>query len=108
MTQTNRRTRSTNPPSKNSPRKLEATRAKRTYTAKTADRHELYQLSVQAPETEVEFMTRTFRKLYGRKPLEMREDFCGTALFSGLRPYSLRKVRVMNSTSVSGAWTLSW
>ena len=65
MTQTNRLTRST----------------KRTYTAKTADRHELYQLSVQAPETEVEFMTRTFRQLYGRKPIEMREDFCGTALF---------------------------
>ena len=82
MTQTNRRTRSTNPPSKKSRRKLQGTRAKRTYTAKTADRHELYQLSVQAPETEVEFMTRTFRKLYGRKPLAMREDFCGTALFS--------------------------
>ena len=27
-------------------------------------------------------MTRTFRALYGRKPIEMREDFCGTALFS--------------------------
>jgi hypothetical protein len=26
----------------------------------------------------------------------------------GLRPYSLRKVRVMNWTSPSGAWTLSW
>ncbi len=82
MTQTNHRTRSTIPRSKKSPPKLPATRAKRIYTAKTADCHELYQLSVQAPESEVEFMTRTFRKLYGRKPIEMREDFCGTALFS--------------------------
>ena len=81
MTQTNQRTRSINPRSKKSRPKLQATRAKRTYTAKTADCHELYQLSVQAPESEVEFMTRTFRKLYGRKPTEMREDFCGTALF---------------------------
>ena len=81
MTQTKHRTRSTNPRSKKSPPKLQATRAKRIYTAKTADCHELYQLSVQAPEGEVEFMTRTFRKMYGRKPIEMREDFCGTALF---------------------------
>jgi Spermidine synthase len=81
LTQTNHRKRRSNPRSKKSPPKLQATRAKRIYTAKTADCHELYQLSVQAPESEVEFMTRTFRKLYGRKPIEMREDFCGTALF---------------------------
>jgi SAM-dependent methyltransferase len=81
LSQTNHRTRSTNPRSKKSPPKLQATRAKRIYTAKIADCHELYQLSVQAPESEVEFMTRTFRKLYGRKPSEMREDFCGAALF---------------------------
>lgn len=53
---------------------------KRKYTAKTADRHELYQLSVQAPDNEVDFIRRTFRGLVGRKPLHMREDFCGTAL----------------------------
>lgn len=82
MTQRNHRTRSTNPRSKKSSPKLRSARARRTYTAKTADRHELYQLSVQAPDSEVEFMTRTFRKLYGRRPIEMREDFCGTALFS--------------------------
>jgi SAM-dependent methyltransferase len=81
LSQKKHRTRSTNPRSKKSPPKLQATRAKRIYTAKTADFHELYQLSVQAPESEVEFMARTFRKLYGRKPIEMREDFCGTALF---------------------------
>lgn len=50
--------------------------------AATVDRHELYALSVQDPPSEIEFITQTFRKLRGRKPLSIREDFCGTAVFS--------------------------
>jgi hypothetical protein len=50
--------------------------------AATADRHELYELSVQDPPSEVEFITRSFKKLRGRKPMSIREDFCGTAVFS--------------------------
>ncbi len=50
------------------------------YTAKSADRHELYQLSVQAPEYEVKMLQRFYKRAYGKKPLSMREDFCGTAL----------------------------
>jgi len=50
--------------------------------AEQADRHVLYQLSVQAPEAEVEFMDKTFSELRGRKPLSMKEDFCGTAFLS--------------------------
>lgn len=50
------------------------------YTAKTADKHTLYQLSVQAPETEVDFLNSWFTKIRGRKPLSFREDFCGTAI----------------------------
>lgn len=63
-------------------KKKNARRAKATpkYTAKTADRHELYQLSVQAPEHEVEFLTKIYKKKFGKKPMSMREDFCGTAL----------------------------
>jgi hypothetical protein len=49
--------------------------------AARADRHELYELSVQDPPSEVEFITRSFRKLRRRKPLSLREDFCGTAVF---------------------------
>src|SRR5690625_6076722 len=52
------------------------------FTAKNSDRHDLYQRSVQAPEFEVEFFDRTFRKLRKRRALSMREDFCGTALVS--------------------------
>ncbi|UCE88471.1 MAG: class I SAM-dependent methyltransferase [Pseudomonadota bacterium] len=50
--------------------------------AALADRHALYQRSVQAPEFEVEFFDKTFRELRGRVPLSMREDFCGTAFLS--------------------------
>jgi SAM-dependent methyltransferase len=50
------------------------------FTARTADKHVLYQLSVQAPETEVDFLTTWFKNLRGRKPLSLREDFCGSAI----------------------------
>jgi len=50
--------------------------------AEQADRHVLYQYSVQAPDAEVEFMEKTFRELRGRNPLSMKEDFCGTAFLS--------------------------
>ncbi len=51
------------------------------YTAATADKHELYQLSVQDPEIEIAFVNRVYKKTYGRTPLSLREDFCGTAFF---------------------------
>jgi hypothetical protein len=50
-------------------------------TAKTADPHELYQLSVQSPEADVEFLTKTFKRLTGRAARHVREDFCGTGYF---------------------------
>jgi hypothetical protein len=60
-------------------RKQQAKQSK--YTAATADKHELYQLSVQDPEIEIAFLNRVYKKTYGRLPLSLREDFCGTALF---------------------------
>jgi len=50
-----------------------ATRADR------ADRHVLYEASVQDPESELEFVAETFEELTGRKLGNIREDFCGTA-----------------------------
>ncbi len=47
--------------------------------ADKADRYDLYQKSVQEPSCEVEFFDRIFRKQFGRPPLILREDFCGTA-----------------------------
>jgi len=50
--------------------------------AEQADRHILYQDAVQCTETEIEFFDTTYMKLKGKKPLVMKEDFCGTALLS--------------------------
>lgn len=47
--------------------------------SKTADRYELYQQSVQAPDVDVEFFTRIYRTEFKKKPKVLREDFCGTA-----------------------------
>jgi hypothetical protein len=47
--------------------------------AERADRHVLYEAAVQCVEAECEFITDTFRTLRGRRPLTLREDFCGTA-----------------------------
>jgi Methyltransferase domain len=55
-------------------------KARSALTAKTADKHLLYQRSVQDPAVEVRFMQRVFRAERGRQPLSLREDFCGTAL----------------------------
>ena len=54
--------------------------ASNTLPASFDDRHLLYQWSVQVPEFEVKFMDRVFRKLRGRRPHLLREDFCGTGL----------------------------
>ncbi|MGQ0626605.1 MAG: class I SAM-dependent methyltransferase [Phycisphaerales bacterium] len=48
-------------------------------TARTADRHALYEMAVQAPEVEIAFIDRVFRRRNGRLPTHLREDFCGTA-----------------------------
>jgi SAM-dependent methyltransferase len=47
--------------------------------AELADRHDLYERAVQSPELDVGFFDETFRRLRGRRPLVLREDFCGTA-----------------------------
>ncbi|HEY4128076.1 MAG TPA: class I SAM-dependent methyltransferase [Gammaproteobacteria bacterium] len=50
--------------------------------AERADRHVLYQNSVQDSDWEIWFMTDLYKKLRGRSPKRLREDFCGTGLFS--------------------------
>ena len=41
--------------------------------------HCLYESSVQEPGADIKFLDRIFRKVRGRRPLILREDFCGTA-----------------------------
>jgi len=47
--------------------------------ASKADRHVLYEDSVQCVEAEIDFVDETFKKLRNRKAKSLREDFCGTA-----------------------------
>lgn len=61
---------------------------KRVFTAKTADRHELYQLALQSPELGVHFLALAFEKVRRSKATHLREDFCGTALYAA---YWLRR-----------------
>ncbi|MDH5778520.1 MAG: class I SAM-dependent methyltransferase [Gammaproteobacteria bacterium] len=46
--------------------------------AEQADRHTLYQEAVQDPETEVENFTKFYTDIRGKKPMSMKEDYCGT------------------------------
>lgn len=46
--------------------------------AERADRHHLYQLSVQCVESEIDMVDRTYREIRGRPARRLREDFCGT------------------------------
>lgn len=48
-------------------------------TAKTADKHALYQEAVQCVEADIDFVERIFKKTRKRVPVSLKEDFCGTA-----------------------------
>ncbi|MDH5230415.1 MAG: class I SAM-dependent methyltransferase [Gammaproteobacteria bacterium] len=50
--------------------------------ADTADKHILYQKSVQSPEFELDFFRDRYNEIRGGFPQLMREDFCGSALLS--------------------------
>ena len=51
-------------------------------TARSADKHRLYELSVQGPEEDSRFFARHFKRCTGRPMRRFREDFCGTAILS--------------------------
>jgi len=52
---------------------------RRKTAASEADRHHLYQESVQDVETEIDFVEKTWQELRNRPAELLREDFCGTA-----------------------------
>jgi len=49
-------------------------------TARRADRHALYQMSVQEPGVDLDVVDMVYKRANGRLPVRLREDFCGTAL----------------------------
>jgi SAM-dependent methyltransferase len=52
------------------------------YTASTADKYELYQLSVQSAEEDIDFLIDTYRGERKKRPRHFREDFSGTCLLT--------------------------
>lgn len=60
-------------------RRSPKTGKKPAHTAATADRYALYQLAVQEPDADLDFLDRVYRKRFGRLPSTLREDFAGTA-----------------------------
>ena len=48
-------------------------------TSENADINDLYERSVQCPESEVDLVYQAWAELRGRKPHTIREDFCGTS-----------------------------
>lgn len=46
---------------------------------KIPDLHYFYEAAVQGVETDLDFASRVFRRKTGRRPVTVREDFCGTA-----------------------------
>jgi hypothetical protein len=58
-----------------------AGRGKRSMAAR-ADKHELYEQAVQDPQTEVAMVARSYRRIRKKDARSLREDFCGTAVFS--------------------------
>lgn len=92
-----RRTRSK--PKKRAPKKPQL-------TARTADRHVLYQRAVQSPEVDAAFYSRWFQKIAGRPLRILREDFCGTAVLSC---HHVRLHRDNRAVGVDLHWpTLAW
>lgn len=45
-------------------------------TAKTADKRRLYEIAVQSPDIEIDFIEKHFKRITGRRALRAREDFC--------------------------------
>lgn len=42
------------------------------------DKYDLYQRAVQSPDVDARFFYNLYRRLRGKKPVRLREDFCGT------------------------------
>jgi SAM-dependent methyltransferase len=55
---------------------------KKRLTARTADKYELYQWSVQSPQEDIKFVSNIYRQIRKKKARHFREDFCGTGLLS--------------------------
>jgi hypothetical protein len=61
------------------PKQKAAARKPSRLTARNADPNKLYEMAVQCPEAEIDFVDQRFFKLRGRRAVSFREDFCASA-----------------------------
>ena len=75
-------------------------------TANNADRHKLYEQSVQNPEADADFIDKTFKAMRGRQANSLREDFCGTAALCSewVRRSNLRTAVGLDLDTPTLAW----
>ncbi len=66
----------------NKKNKKKKKKKKRDRQAFLANKHDLYQKSVQEPEADTHFFDEVFEKEFGGEPKLLREDFCGTGYLS--------------------------
>ena len=66
-------------PKKNKDKKKNKKKDNGHLTAKSSDRHALYEKSVQEPEAECDLINQVWEEQRGRGCTSIREDFCGTA-----------------------------
>ena len=81
-------------------------RARKPSGPKSRDKHWHYQESVQSPEVHFPFFERAYRERNGRRPLSLKEDFCGTALMAA-QWVAGRKDRTAIGVDLDGP-TLQW
>lgn len=65
------------------PTRTRTRKGKQRLTRATADRHVLYENSVQGVDGQLDMLARMFRRHRGRRLERLREDFCGTAHLAG-------------------------
>lgn len=46
------------------------------------EKYRLYLASVQNPEADIGFINKEFKAIYGKLPMDLREDFCGTGMLA--------------------------
>ncbi len=46
------------------------------------EKYRLYLASVQNPEADIQFINKEYKAIYGKAPLSLREDFCGTGMLA--------------------------
>ena len=46
------------------------------------EKYRLYLASVQNPAADIDFINKEFKSIYGKKPMVLREDFCGTGMMA--------------------------